>query len=162
MDGVPDVTQPPVKPGEAFTYDFVAPNAEVGMYHSHHHAEHQVPDGLLARSVGAEPLPAGVTPDPGGADGAERRRRDRPQPERQVVPRDRARDRQAGRWVEIHYFNEGMQIHPMHLHGMPQLVIAKDGFPVPVAVSVRRAPDARRGGVSGTCRPRGPGRRSRT
>ena len=27
--------------------------------------------------------------------------------------------------------NEGLQIHPMHLHGLPQLVIAKDGFPVP-------------------------------
>ncbi len=27
--------------------------------------------------------------------------------------------------------NEGLQIHPMHLHGMPQLVIAKDGFPLP-------------------------------
>ena len=26
--------------------------------------------------------------------------------------------------------NEGTQIHPMHLHGMPQLVIAKDGFPL--------------------------------
>jgi len=26
--------------------------------------------------------------------------------------------------------NEGTQIHPMHLHGMPQVVIAKDGFPL--------------------------------
>ena len=36
-----------------------------------------------------------------------------------------------GEWVEIHYMNEGLQIHPMHLHGLPQLVIAKDGFPLP-------------------------------
>jgi FtsP/CotA-like multicopper oxidase with cupredoxin domain len=36
-----------------------------------------------------------------------------------------------GEWVELHYFNEGMAVHPMHLHGMPQLVIAKDGFAVP-------------------------------
>jgi FtsP/CotA-like multicopper oxidase with cupredoxin domain len=35
-----------------------------------------------------------------------------------------------GEWVEIHYMNEGLQIHPMHLHGLPQLVIAKDGFPI--------------------------------
>jgi FtsP/CotA-like multicopper oxidase with cupredoxin domain len=34
-----------------------------------------------------------------------------------------------GEWVELHYMNEGSQIHPMHLHGMPQLVIAKDGMP---------------------------------
>ena len=24
--------------------------------------------------------------------------------------------------------NEGLQIHPMHLHGIPQKVIAKDGY----------------------------------
>ncbi len=43
----------------------------------------------------------------------------------------------VGEWVEITYCNEGMQIHPMHLHGVPQLVIAKDGFPVPAAVPGR-------------------------
>ena len=92
MDGVPDVTQDPIKPGETFTYDFVANGPAVGMYHSHHHAEHQVPDGLLgAFLVGDEPLPAGVGPvDPGGPDGAQRRRRDRALAQRQVVPRDRA------------------------------------------------------------------------
>jgi FtsP/CotA-like multicopper oxidase with cupredoxin domain len=37
----------------------------------------------------------------------------------------------VGEWVEITYFNEGMQMHPMHLHGLPQLVIGKDGFPLP-------------------------------
>jgi FtsP/CotA-like multicopper oxidase with cupredoxin domain len=35
-----------------------------------------------------------------------------------------------GQWVEVHYMSEGLQIHPMHLHGLPQLVIAKDGFPI--------------------------------
>ena len=35
-----------------------------------------------------------------------------------------------GDWVEVQYMNEGTQIHPMHLHGMPQMVIAKDGFPL--------------------------------
>ena len=39
----------------------------------------------------------------------------------------------AGETVEIHYMNEGQQIHPMHLHGIPQLVIAKDGYPLPAA-----------------------------
>lgn len=27
--------------------------------------------------------------------------------------------------------NEGLQIHPMHLHGIPPLVIAKDGWSLP-------------------------------
>ena len=36
-----------------------------------------------------------------------------------------------GQKVRIRYMNEGMMIHPMHLHGMHQTVIAKDGWPVP-------------------------------
>jgi FtsP/CotA-like multicopper oxidase with cupredoxin domain len=27
--------------------------------------------------------------------------------------------------------NEGLMIHPMHLHGIPQLVFSKDGNPLP-------------------------------
>lgn len=40
MDGVPFVTQPPVKPGESFTYEFVAKPAGTHMYHSHHKWTH--------------------------------------------------------------------------------------------------------------------------
>ena len=36
----------------------------------------------------------------------------------------------VGQWVEIDYMNEGLTGHPMHLHGVPQLVIAKDGTPL--------------------------------
>ncbi len=46
MDGVPDITQEPVKPGETFTYEWTTRDAAVGMYHSHHNAAEQVPDGL--------------------------------------------------------------------------------------------------------------------
>src|SRR5690606_35005654 len=35
-----------------------------------------------------------------------------------------------GDWVLIHYLNEGLQVHPMHLHGNRQLVVAKDGIPL--------------------------------
>ena len=35
-----------------------------------------------------------------------------------------------GDWILVHYYNEGLQIHPMHQHQFPQLVIAKDGFPL--------------------------------
>jgi FtsP/CotA-like multicopper oxidase with cupredoxin domain len=138
MDGVPDVTQPPVKPGESFTYDFVAStNPEVGMYHSHHHAEHQVPDGLSgAFLVGEEPLPAGVTPtqempmvlNDAGVIGLTLNGKSFPATAPVVA--------NQGDWVEIHYMNEGLQIHPMHLHGMPQLVVAKDGYPVPTPYRV--------------------------
>jgi FtsP/CotA-like multicopper oxidase with cupredoxin domain len=36
-----------------------------------------------------------------------------------------------GQTVRVRYMNEGLQIHPMHLHGIPQLVVAKDGFYLP-------------------------------
>ncbi len=34
---------------------------------------------------------------------------------------------EKGQLVRIRFMNEGLQIHPMHLHGLPQRVIAKDG-----------------------------------
>ena len=35
MDGVPDVTQPPIESGESFTYEFEVPVSGTYMYHSH-------------------------------------------------------------------------------------------------------------------------------
>ena len=32
--------------------------------------------------------------------------------------------------ILVHYMNEGLTDHPMHLHRQDQLVVAKDGFPV--------------------------------
>ncbi|MEP1932861.1 MAG: multicopper oxidase family protein [Roseibium sp.] len=46
MDGVPELTQDPVKPGETFTYDFVAPDAGTFWYHAHVMSWNQVPRGL--------------------------------------------------------------------------------------------------------------------
>jgi FtsP/CotA-like multicopper oxidase with cupredoxin domain len=36
----------------------------------------------------------------------------------------------ADDWVTVTYFNEGLQAHPMHLHGFEQIVYAKDGEPL--------------------------------
>ena len=132
MDGVPEINQPPVKPGETFTYEFTPREAAVGIYHSHHHAEEQVPDGLFAPFiVGDMPAPPGVTVsqeipmvlNDAGVIGLSLNGKSFPATAPVVAAQ--------GEWVEINYFNEGLQIHPMHLHGMPQLVIAKDGYPLP-------------------------------
>ena len=131
MDGVPDVTQPPVKPGKKFTYEFVAQGPAVGMYHSHDYAERQVVDGLLgAFIIGDEPLPAGVVVsqevpmvlNDAGVIGLSLNGKSFPATAPTIAKQDE--------WVEVHYMNEGLLIHPMHLHGLPQLVIAKDGFPL--------------------------------
>ncbi|MFM8302765.1 MAG: multicopper oxidase domain-containing protein [Actinomycetota bacterium] len=137
MDGVPDVTQPPVKPGEKFTYEFVAKGPAVGMYHSHHHAEHQVPDGLMGVFLIDEPpVPAGITVsqrvpmvlNDAGVIGLSLNGKS--------FPATAPVTATLGEWVAIDYENEGLQIHPMHLHGLPQLVVAKDGFPVPAPYQV--------------------------
>ena len=35
-----------------------------------------------------------------------------------------------GDWLLFHYYNEGSQVHPMHLHQFDQIVLARDGFPL--------------------------------
>ncbi len=69
----------------------------------------------------------------------ERRRRHRPLANGKSFPATAPIVAKQGDWVEIHYMNEGLQIHPMHLHGMPQLVIAKDGFPLPQPYQATRS-----------------------
>ena len=130
MDGVPFITQPPVKPGEKFVYEFTVPNAGSHMYHSHHNSSKQVPMGLLGAFI-VEPRrgethradqdyvmilndgPHGYTLNGKGF----------PATEPIVVNR--------GQKLRIRFMNEGMMIHPMHLHGMGMLVTHKDGYPQP-------------------------------
>jgi FtsP/CotA-like multicopper oxidase with cupredoxin domain len=131
MDGVPDITQPPVKPGASFTYAFEARGPAVGMYHSHHNAHEQVPNGLAGSIlIGELPTPTGIEPvlthpmmlNDAGVIGYSLNGKSFPATEPVAV--------KLGDWFLVHYLNEGVQAHPMHLHGMPQLVIAKDGIPL--------------------------------
>ncbi|WP_422383704.1 multicopper oxidase domain-containing protein [Roseibium album] len=46
MDGVAGLTQPAVKPGDSFDYDFVVPDAGTYWYHAHNMSWNQVPRGL--------------------------------------------------------------------------------------------------------------------
>jgi FtsP/CotA-like multicopper oxidase with cupredoxin domain len=41
-----------------------------------------------------------------------------------------------GQSLRIRYMNEGLQVHPMHLHGLTQVVVAKDGHPLPQSYTV--------------------------
>jgi uncharacterized cupredoxin-like copper-binding protein len=134
MDGVPYVTQDPILPGKSFAYDFVAKGPAVGMYHSHDYALQQVPDGLAgALVIGDQPLPDGYGPvsqeipmmlNDAGVVGFSLNGKSFPATAPVIA--------KSGETVEIHYMNEGAQVHPMHLHGVLQMVIAKDGNPLPV------------------------------
>src|SRR6266581_3275390 len=51
QDGVPFITQPPIKPGQTYSYEFTVPNAGSHMYHSHHNSATQVGLGLLGAFI---------------------------------------------------------------------------------------------------------------
>jgi FtsP/CotA-like multicopper oxidase with cupredoxin domain len=55
MDGVPDVSQPAVAPGGAFTYDFVVPDAGLFWYHPHVMSAAQVGFGLYGALLVDDP-----------------------------------------------------------------------------------------------------------
>ena len=62
MDGVPELTQPPVQPGERFVYEYVPPDAGTFWYHPHLRSDVQLARGLygaliVERGGGAESRP---------------------------------------------------------------------------------------------------------
>jgi manganese oxidase len=130
MDGVPFITQPPIKPGESFVYEFVVPEGNHGshMYHSHHNAAKQVGLGLLGAFIVEPRRPVAlercdvdyvmILND--GMHGYTLNGKSFPATEPLVA--------KLGQKVRIRFMNEGMMIHPMHLHGMHMTVIAKDGW----------------------------------
>lgn len=63
MDGVPNVTQPPVRPGQVFDYEFVAQDAGTYWYHSQLLAYEQVARGLHGALIVDEPVPVEVDRD---------------------------------------------------------------------------------------------------
>jgi FtsP/CotA-like multicopper oxidase with cupredoxin domain len=131
QDGVPFITQPPVKPGESWTYEFIVPNSGSHMYHSHHNSAYQVGLGLLGAFI-VEPRDRSAEPH---ADldyvmilndmshGYTLNGKGFPATEPLVC--------KLGQTVRVRFMNEGMMIHPMHLHGIHMTVIAKDGWPQP-------------------------------
>ena len=131
MDGVPVISQPAVMPGESFTYEYTLRNAASHMYHSHFMAATQVPMGLLGAFVVTDP---DATDEPAADIDYTMVLNDGPLGftiNGKGFPATEPIVAQVGQKIRIRYMNEGLQIHPMHLHGMPQLVIAKDGWTLP-------------------------------
>jgi FtsP/CotA-like multicopper oxidase with cupredoxin domain len=134
MDGVDPYTQDPIVPGETFTYEFTTQEAAVGMYHSHHNAQVQVPNGMAgAFLVGEMPIPdsLGVTRveqtvnmvlNDAGTLGLSLNGKSFPATEPYSL--------RVGESMVVNYFNEGLMAHPMHLHQPHGWIIAKDGVPL--------------------------------
>lgn len=131
VDGVPFVTEEPVRTGETRVYEFVAKNPGSHMYHSHHNAAEQVTKGLMAAFI-IEPKDKSRGPQV-DADytmvlndtGVGLTINGKGFPYTQPI------SAKLGQKIRVRYMNEGLLIHPMHLHGLPQLVVAKDGYDLP-------------------------------
>jgi FtsP/CotA-like multicopper oxidase with cupredoxin domain len=131
MDGVPFITQPPIKPGTTFTYEFPIREGNAGthMYHSHYNATEQVGKGLLGAFI-VEPKDPSTRPafdveytmvlNDGPIGGFSINGKSFPATEPIVVKK--------GQKLMMRFINEGQMIHPMHLHGMPMKVVAEDGY----------------------------------
>lgn len=63
MDGVPGLTQEPVRPGESFTYEFVCPDAGTFWYHPHWGSPEQLGRGLYGALIVDEATPPEVNRD---------------------------------------------------------------------------------------------------
>ena len=63
MDGVPNVTQPPVAPGESFVYEFTPKDAGTFWFHPHVRSMEQVERGLYGMLVVEDPDPLPYSQD---------------------------------------------------------------------------------------------------
>ena len=133
VDGIPFITQPPVKSGESYTYEFTVPEGNFGshMYHSHHNSAQQVGLGMLGAFLVEPKNPSAIERADvdytlilnDGAHGYTFNGKSFPATEPLTA--------KVGEKLRIRFMNEGMMIHPMHLHGMHMTVFAKDGWTLP-------------------------------
>lgn len=138
-DGVDPYTQEATIPGESFTYNFTALEPAVGMYHSHHNAQIQVPNGLAGALIIGDYKTAAMKTAGNRVKDADGK------VEQEVVmvlndagtvglslngksfPATTPYSLKIGESMVVHYYNEGLLIHPMHLHQPSGLVVARDG-----------------------------------
>jgi len=131
MDGVPFITQPPIKPGATYVYEFTARPFGSHMYHSHHNATQQVGLGMLGPLI--------VVPKDKGTDPAY----DKDELfifndtlggftiNGKGFPATAAYTAKLGQRIRFRFMNEGQMSHPVHLHGLTLEVFARDGYPLP-------------------------------
>jgi manganese oxidase len=139
FDGVDPYTQPAIPSGESFTYEFTAQEPAVGMYHSHHDAQIQIPNGMAgALLIGDMPIPdslkaqgfdrvdqqVNMVLNDAGTIGLSLNGKSFPATEPYTM--------KVGEVMEVNYFNEGLMAHPMHMHQPVGWIIAKDGHPLEV------------------------------
>ena len=151
MDGPAEITQKPIQPGESYLYEFTAGQAGTFFYHSHDHPDRQQALGLYGALIidPIEPDPAlqanheidvllqewllreGLTYPAMPMDGGH--------PNFFTIngrsfPATETVDMRVGETLKVRFIGSSNGfIHPMHIHGGPFTVVARDGITLPPA-----------------------------
>ena len=134
-DGVPYITQPPIMPGEYWTYEFTIQDPPgMYVYHSHFNSTEQVGSGLYGALI-VEPKRHDWKPLYGAQPDEEFSMFLGDGPLDYVIngksfPATAPLVASLNDWVLIHIANDGSLLHPMHLHGYHFQVVGEDGFPL--------------------------------
>lgn len=154
MDGIPDMTQDAIQPGDSFTYEFTAKPEGTFWYHSHYNSDKQISVGLSGAFI-IDPLVEETSkPDidqvlmlnewrlidgqtyaampATGMDGNYFTINGKSYPDTQTL------DVKVGQKVRLRFIGSGQMIHPMHLHGFAFKVVATDGYAVPEAAQLTK------------------------
>lgn len=151
MDGPAQITQPPIPPGGTYTYEFTTQQAGTFFYHSHDHGDRQQALGLYGALIidprdAAQELRAdkeytlqlqewlkregltypamlmeGALPNYFTING-------------KAYPATESISMRVGETIKLRFIGTNNNfVHPMHVHGGPFTVVARDGYPLPPA-----------------------------
>jgi manganese oxidase len=154
QDGAAEVTQPPIAPGDTFTYEFTVPDSPgTFFYHTHSAADRQQALGLYGAFIIDAPnatpaydqeytiqlgewrvnngrtVPAmeleGMLPNYFTING-------------KAFPATETINAKVGDQILVRFIGTGQFIHPMHIHGGPFTIVATDGYPAPTAAQLTK------------------------
>jgi FtsP/CotA-like multicopper oxidase with cupredoxin domain len=156
MDGPADITQPPIQPGQTFSYQFTVQQAGTYFYHSHRDADRQQSLGLYGALIVQPTQPTaatladkdvivelqewtvkqgytfpsmpmeGLLPNFFTING-------------KAYPATETISLKQGQRLRIRFIgSNGSFIHPMHIHGGPFTIVETDGNPVPEGAQLQK------------------------
>jgi FtsP/CotA-like multicopper oxidase with cupredoxin domain len=147
QDGAADVTQPPIRPGETYTYEYTVPDPPgTYFYHTHVAADRQQALGLYGALIIDPPAGRAAYSQEYVIELGEWRLTDgQTYPAMELdgmlpnfftingksYPATETIRAKVGDRLLVRFIGSGQFIHPMHIHGGPFEIVATDGNPVP-------------------------------
>ncbi len=157
MDGPAEITQPPIEPGQSYTYEFTTQQQGTYFYHTHDHVDRQQALGLYGALIVDPKTPIASTP----AYDMEYTIQLQEWLEREgytypamlmegalpnfftingkAYPATDSIDMKVGQRVRLRFVGSNNNfVHPMHVHGGPFTIVETDGNPVPATAQVQK------------------------